>query len=213
MLYLQKGNLQKVTRWIAGKWMTANQATLFGCIFIVLVSSSFFIGLTNENFRWALLLVPLFLILRMMMNALDGMLAREYGTGSVAGEVWNEALDIIGDTICYGILLFVPDISKGPIVLFIILSWAAEFCGVLGKGMPGGVRRHETFLGGKPDRAVWMGLMALILFFNPKFIEIAGYYISVVCIFVFMTIVIRIRKIISESKGNKRGQTPFIENK
>lgn len=203
MLYLQKGNFQKVTRWIAGKWMSANQATLFGCIFIVLVSSSFYIGLTDERFRWVLLLVPPFLILRMMMNALDGMLAREYGTGSVSGEIWNEGLDIIGDNICYGILLFVPDISKWPIVLFIILSWAAEFFGVLGKSMPSGVRRHETFLGGKPDRAVWMGLMALILFFKPMFIEFVGYYILVVCFFVFMTNVLRIRKIISESKGKK----------
>jgi phosphatidylglycerophosphate synthase len=42
------------------------------------------------------------------MNALDGMLAREYQTGSVAGELCNEALDVIGDTICYGVLLFVP---------------------------------------------------------------------------------------------------------
>ncbi len=203
MLYLQKGNFQKVTRWIAGKWMSANQATLFGCIFVALVSSSFYVGLTNEKLRWALLLVPLFLILRMMMNALDGMLAREYGTSSVSGEIWNEGLDIIGDNICYGILLFVPGISKWPIVLFIILFWAAEFFGVFGKSMPGGVRRHETFLGGKPDRAVWMGLMALILFFSPGFIEFAGHYILVVCFFVFMTIVIRIRKIISESKGKK----------
>ncbi len=203
MLYLQKGNFQKICRWIAGSWMSANQATLFGGVFIVLVSLSFYIGLTRDNFRWALLLVPPFLILRMMMNALDGMLAREYQTGSVAGEIWNEALDIIGDTVCYGVLWFVPEISKGPLVLFLILAWAAEFCGVLGKGMPGGVRRHETFLGGKPDRAVWMGLMALLLFFFPGFIEYVQYYFLGVCCLVFMTSAIRIRKIISEAKGKE----------
>ena len=120
MLYLQKGNFQKVVRWVAGRWMSANQATFFGGVFIVFVSSSFYVGLMNEKFRWALLLVPPFLILRMMMNALDGMLAREYGTGSVLGEICNEGLDIIGDMICYGVLFFVPDIPKGPLVFFII---------------------------------------------------------------------------------------------
>ncbi len=201
MLYLQKGNFQKLSRWIAGKWMSANQATLFGCIFIVLVSLSFYVGLTSDKLRWFLLLVPLFLIMRMMMNALDGMLAREYGTGSVAGEIWNEGLDIIGDNICYGILLFVPAFPEAPLVFFMLLSWAAEFFGVLGKSMPHGVRRHETFLGGKPDRAVWMGLMAIVLFFRPGFIEFMGYYLFGVSFFVLMTIVIRIRKIVSESEG------------
>ncbi|MBU1055598.1 MAG: CDP-alcohol phosphatidyltransferase family protein [Proteobacteria bacterium] len=203
MLYLQKGNFQKITRWMAGQWMSANQATFFGCICIVLVSLSFYVGLTNGKFRWTLLLVPLFLILRLMMNTLDGMLAREYKTGSVFGEICNEGLDIIGDNICYGILFFVPDISKVPVVLFIILTWSAEYWGVFGNSMPGGVRRHETFLGGKPDRAVWMGLMALVLYFKPDLIEFAGYYISGVCFFVFMTSVIRIKKIISDSKGKK----------
>ena len=201
MLYLQKGNFQKIVRGMAGTWMSANQATVFGSVFIVLVATSFYIGLTQDNYRWVLLLVPLFLVLRMAMNALDGMLAREYKTGSVSGEIWNEGLDIIGDNICYGILFFVPGFPHAPLILFMILSWAAEYFGVLGKGMPGGVRRHETFLGGKPDRAVWMGILALILFFKPEFIHYAEYYLWGVCFFIFTTCVIRIRKTISEAKG------------
>ena len=203
MLYLQKGNFQKLSRWIAGKWMTANEATVLGCVFVALVSASYYFGLTNENSRWLLLLVPVFLILRMMMNALDGMLAREYGTGSVAGELWNEGLDIIGDNVCYGSLLFVPGFPKAPVVILLLLSWAAEFFGVLGKGMPGGVRRHETFCGGKPDRAVWMGILAIILFAFPGFISYAGYYIGVVCVFVFLTSAIRVRKICMVAAGKK----------
>ncbi|MEZ5357328.1 MAG: CDP-alcohol phosphatidyltransferase family protein [Candidatus Zixiibacteriota bacterium] len=201
MLYLQKGNFQKVVRGIAGTWMSANQATVFGTVFIVLVASSYYVGLTSEQYRWALILVAPFLVLRMAMNALDGMLAREYKTGSVAGEIWNEGLDIIGDNICYGVLFFVPAFPKAPLTVFIILSWAAEYFGVLGKSMPGGVRRHETFLGGKPDRAVWMGLLALILYFFPDFISYVPYYIWGLCFFVFMTCVIRIRKTISYAKG------------
>ncbi len=201
MLYLQKGNFQKVVRWLAGSWMTANQATVFGLGFVILTFFGFYIGLTAENSRWLLLFVPVFLILRMAMNALDGMLAREYDTGSVAGEIFNEALDIVGDTICYGSLFFIPNPPYLPLTLFLILSWMAEYVGVLGKGFPGGIRRHETFLGGKPDRAVWMGTLALLLYFIPKMENHIGSYLLIISCFVFLTSFVRVHKIISESKG------------
>lgn len=203
MLYLQKGRFQKVIRWMGGSWMTANMATFFGIIFILLVSGGFYTGLTYPRFHFLLCLVPLFLILRMAMNALDGMLSREQGTGSVAGEVLNEALDIIGDTLCYGSLYFVAGGPRVSLVVFILLAWAAEFFGVLGKSMPGGVRRHETLLGGKPDRATWMGLLALILFFKPAWLQFTPYFLAGVSVFVGLTSVIRIKKTIEAAKGKE----------
>ncbi len=203
MLYLQKGVFQKVVRGLGGRWMTANQATCFGVLFVLLTSLSFYFGLSYEQCRWTLLLVPPFLVLRMAMNALDGMLAREYGTGNVAGELFNESLDVIGDTVCYGSLFFVPDGPQLSLTLLLILCWMAEFSGVLGKGFPGGVRRHETFLGGKPDRAVWMSVLALLLFFYPGFIHGVAYYLLTMSFFVFMTSVIRIRKILLTAKDKE----------
>lgn len=201
MLYLQKGNFQKIVRWMAGSWMSAHQATFFGMCFVVFTAIGFYVGLTVKDYNWFLLLVPVFLVLRMAMNALDGMLAREYNTGSVAGEVFNEGLDIVGDTICYGSLFFIPDPPHLSLTLFLILAWMAEYVGVLGKGVPGGVRRHETFLGGKPDRAVWMGGLALLLFFWPRMINQIDIYLLVVSCFVFLTSVVRLRKTLVESKG------------
>ncbi|MEN6452418.1 MAG: CDP-alcohol phosphatidyltransferase family protein [Thermoguttaceae bacterium] len=203
MLYLQKGVFQKLVRWIGGRWMSANQATCFGILFVLLTAASFYLGLSYGSCRWMLLLVPPCLILRMAMNALDGMLAREYGTGTVAGELFNEGLDVIGDTVCYGSLLFVPDGPQLSLTLFLILSWMAEFFGVLGKGLPGGIRRHETFLGGKPDRAVWMAILALLLFFIPGFVPSIPYYLLTVSLFVFGTSVIRIRKILLTTRGER----------
>ena len=40
--------------------------------------------------RWPLLLLPVTLFLRMALNAIDGMLAREHGMKSAAGAVLNE---------------------------------------------------------------------------------------------------------------------------
>jgi len=87
MLYLQKGVFRSSSAGLPRRWMTANQATCFGIVFILLTAVSFYLGLTYAACRWVLLLVPPFLLLRMAMNALDGMLAREYGTGSVVGEM------------------------------------------------------------------------------------------------------------------------------
>jgi hypothetical protein len=39
MLYLQKGVFQKFVRWLGGRWMTANQATCFGIVFILLTAA------------------------------------------------------------------------------------------------------------------------------------------------------------------------------
>lgn len=203
MLYLQKGNFQKIVRWIAGSWMTANQATLFGIIFIALTALGYYVGLSYDSYRWILLFVPFFLLMRMAMNALDGMLAREYKTATVGGEILNEALDIIGDTVCYGILYFIPNSPVRSLTLFLILTWAAEFFGVLGKGMPGGVRRHETLGGGKPDRAVWMGLFAIAVFFKPQFIYYLPSYLLSVSILIALTCFIRVKKILETTKGKK----------
>jgi len=203
MLYRAKGEFQKAVRWLGGSWMTANMATALGCLCIALVAGSFYAGLAPEGCRWLLLLVPVFLLGRMAMNTLDGMLSREEGTGTVAGEIWNEALDILGDTVCYGVLYFVPGGPRLSIELFLLLAWAAEYFGVLGKGMPGGTRRHETVLGGKPDRGVWMAALAVLLFAFPAFMAYVDHYLAVACVFVALTSVIRVRKTIEAARGRQ----------
>ena len=183
--------------------MTPNAATLFGVIFVVLTTLSFYFGFTRDNLRFCLLLVPVFLFMRMMMNALDGLLSREYKLASAAGELLNEGVDVIGDIICYGILYIVSGIPKFPLIIYLMLIWAAEFFGVLGKSMPGGVRRYENVLSGKPDRALWMGLFSIILFFNPQFIKYSGYYFTGLSGLLLLTCILRIKKILEYSRGKK----------
>lgn len=201
-MYLTKGRFQNAVRWIAGSWMTANMATAFGCLFVALTAGAYYLGLTAPALRFLLLAVPLFLLLRLAMNALDGMLAREYDTGTVAGEICNEALDVLGDTVCYGVLYFVPDGPRLSIVVLVLAIWAAEFFGVLGKGMPNGVRRHEAILGGKPDRAIWMSALAVLLFLWPDLVRYSHYYLSFVTVFVLLTALARVRKTIDAARGH-----------
>jgi len=203
MLYLIKGNFQKIIRHVAGSWMTPNEATFFGIIFIVLTAFGYYLGFTYANLRFCLLLVPVFLFMRMMMNALDGLLSREYKLASVSGELLNEGVDVVGDMLCYGILYFVDGVPKLELIIYLMLIWTAEFFGVLGKSMPGGVRRYENVLSGKPDRALWMGLFSIILFFCPQFMKYAGYYFMGLSVLLLLTCILRIKKILACARGKK----------
>jgi CDP-diacylglycerol--glycerol-3-phosphate 3-phosphatidyltransferase len=46
---------------------------------------------------WPLLLLPVTLLLRMALNAVDGMMAKEHAKASAAGVVLNELSDVIAD--------------------------------------------------------------------------------------------------------------------
>ncbi|MCK9614385.1 MAG: CDP-alcohol phosphatidyltransferase family protein [Candidatus Omnitrophica bacterium] len=202
-IYLIKGNFQKIIRWIAGSWMTPNEATLLGIIFIILTALSYYLGFIYANLRFCLLLVPVFLFMRMMMNALDGLLSREYKLASVTGELLNEGVDVIGDIVCYGILYFVPGIPKLSLIIYLMLIWTAEFFGVLGKSMPGGSRRYENVLSGKPDRALWMGALSIILFFKPQLMKYVSYYFICLSVLLVLTCILRIKKILECARGKK----------
>jgi CDP-diacylglycerol--glycerol-3-phosphate 3-phosphatidyltransferase len=201
MIYLVKGQFQKSVRWMAGSWMSPNMATLAGVFFIGASAATLYLGLARPDLRWLLLLTPLCLVLRMAMNALDGLLSREKGLATVPGEIWNEALDVVGDNVCYGVLIFVPDGPRLTVVALLLAIWAAEFFGVLGKGMPGGVRRHEAAMGGKPDRAFWMGLLAVVLYAFPGFFAYLPYYLGGVTCLVVLTALLRIRMTVRAAEG------------
>lgn len=201
MMYLVKGHFQKVVRWMAGSWMSPNGATLAGVVFIVASAATLYLGLARQELRWLLLLAPLCLVLRMAMNTLDGMLSREKGLATVPGDIWNETLDVVGDNVCYGVLYFVPGGPRLSLVIFLLAIWAAEFYGVLGKGMPGGVRRHEAALGGKPDRALWMGLLALILYFDPGFLPRVPFCLAGLSVLVGATALYRIACTVKAAEG------------
>jgi phosphatidylglycerophosphate synthase len=104
---------------------------------------------------WAL---PLWLFLRMALNAIDGMMARELDRKSRIGAILNEAGDVVSDVILYGPLALLTD--PWPVNVFVFGSVLTEFCGVLMQALDG-VRRYEGPMG-KSDRAFAVGFLALV---------------------------------------------------
>lgn len=201
MIYRWKARFQTFVRGMAGDWMTPDMALAGGALVTLVAGACLYGGLVLPEGRWLLLLVPPALLLRMALNALDGLLARERGQASALGEVLNEGADVVGDTLAYGVLYFVPDGPRLTVAVFLLCTWAAEFFGVLGKGLTGGVRRYEAALGGKPDRAFWMALLSLALWAEPRLLAHTPRYLAAVSVLVGLTAVWRARAAVRGAKG------------
>lgn len=155
MLYQFKARFQQLAGRFAHAGMTANQASLGGALCILLSLICLTVG---GILLW---IHPFVLLARFVFNALDGMLAREQKTASCGGEIFNELSDVVGDSLIFSVFYFLFP-SCQPLVIALLLSiWFCEFVAVLGKSLPGGRRRQESIGGGKPERAVWLGLYSL----------------------------------------------------
>ena len=206
MLYPLKARFQKLATTFAFSGMTANHASLLGWLFVFLSTAALYRGLHNLNpvdrsSAWPLLAFPILVLLRLVFNALDGMIARAQDCATPMGEVLNELGDIWGDTICYGVLYFIPYVNTFYLGIFLVCCWFAEFTGLLGRALPGHVRRHESVFGGKSERSLLFCAFALVCYFSPMNAFYIKHFIVKVAILTFLTGLLRIYKIKKQTQG------------
>lgn len=82
----------------------------------------------------------------MGLNAIDGMLAREFGQQSKLGAILNELGDVVADTVLYLPLALVPGIYAPLIVGVVILSIISEMTGVIAIQI-GAIRQYQGPMG------------------------------------------------------------------
>jgi|TARA_B110000238_G_C16054702_1_gene407716 CDP-diacylglycerol--glycerol-3-phosphate 3-phosphatidyltransferase len=157
--------------------ITPNHITVFSILFSFLTGFLFLQATENKIFY---LVVALGLLLRMGLNALDGMMANKYNLKSTKGEILNEIGDVISDIAIYFPLLYFENFKFEYVVLFIVLSVINEFCGVLAKSISG-ERRYDGPMG-KSDRALFIGILSIYLFFSQE----AHYFINYILILVII---------------------------
>lgn len=105
--------------------------------------------------------LPAFFLLRMALNAIDGMLANATGQKTPLGALLNEICDQIADVALYLPFLLAPGASMPLVLLAVIGGLLAEFAGVLALSV-GAARRFDGPMG-KSDRAFWFGLLGLLI--------------------------------------------------
>lgn len=150
--------LRPICKKLAARGVTANQVTVGACLLSVAVG---LLLIQNPSAILAMVLLPVTLFVRMALNAIDGMLAREHGQASRLGAVLNELCDVISDVVLYAGFAWIPGVSAVGIAWIVGLGALVEFQGVLAQALAGTRAYHGPF--GKSDRALFFGLIAIAL--------------------------------------------------
>lgn len=103
--------------------------------------------------------LPALLLLRMALNAIDGMLANRTGQKTHLGALLNEMGDQVSDLALYLPFALVAAVPAPLLVMVLFAAMLAEFAGVLGPGI--GAPRGFQGPMGKSDRAFAFSVLAL----------------------------------------------------
>ena len=150
--------LQPIVDALHTKGITPNQVT-WAALILSVVTGALVAG--TQGATWTLLLMPFVMFVRMALNAIDGILAKEHDMMSDEGAMLNELGDVVSDAALYLPLAFIAGLSPVLVVVFVIVGLFTEVAGILG-AVIGKERRYDGPMG-KSDRAFVVGLMALLL--------------------------------------------------
>jgi CDP-diacylglycerol--glycerol-3-phosphate 3-phosphatidyltransferase len=199
-VYNLKPRFQSLLRPLVGglarSGVTANQVTLAAVAVSVVTGATLFLA---PGASWALLLVPAVLLLRMALNAVDGMLAREHGQQSRLGALLNELGDVVSDAALYLPFAMTPGLDPRLVVVIVVLAVIAEMTGVVAVQV-GGERRYDGPMG-KSDRAFAFGLLALLMGLGVAPGGWSTVLLAVVAVLAAATIANRGRRALAGTRG------------
>ncbi|RWM05804.1 CDP-alcohol phosphatidyltransferase family protein [Mesorhizobium sp.] len=160
-LYALKPAFQDRLRPLVGKLaamgVTANTVTILAALLSVAAGTAI---AALPAWRAPLFLIPIVLFARMALNAIDGMLAREHGQASTLGMYLNEICDVVSDLALILPFAAVAQFGARGVVAFAIAAALTEFAGVL--GIAAGIGRNYAGPFGKSDRALALGVVAVL---------------------------------------------------
>jgi CDP-diacylglycerol--glycerol-3-phosphate 3-phosphatidyltransferase len=197
-IYGLKPRFQALLRPLAGglyrAGITANQVTVAACVVSVALGALLCFAIENHAL---FLLVPAWFFVRMAFNAIDGMLAREFGQASVLGAYLNELTDVISDAALYLPFAFLPGSSPTLVWAVIALSIISEYAGVIGQAV-GRERRYDGPMG-KSDRAFVFGALGLWIGVSPGLPDALAWLMPILAALLALTIVNRVRGALAET--------------
>jgi CDP-diacylglycerol--glycerol-3-phosphate 3-phosphatidyltransferase len=181
--------LQPLARVLHRRGVTANQVTIAACAGSVILGA---VLAVNPHAEKLFLLLPAWLFLRMALNALDGMLAREFGQATPLGAYLNELGDVVSDTAIFLPFALLPGSSPWLIGAIACLAIISEMAGALA-GSLGAVRRYDGPMG-KSDRAFVFGLLGLLVGAGAPLALALNWIWAAVLVLLLVTIINRVRR-------------------
>lgn len=191
-LYALKPRFQALLRPLAAataeRGVTANQVTVAAMAGSLTVGSLLCLP---QCPRIVFLVLPLWLLVRLALNAVDGMLAREFGQKSRLGGYLNELGDVVSDAALVLPFAFVAPFSLPAVLAVIFLALLSEYAGALGP-LTGAARRYDGPLG-KSDRAAVAGALAVWIGLGLSLPAWIAWLMPALAVLLVVTIVNRIR--------------------
>lgn len=176
--------------WLARKSISANQVT-FAAMALSFFSGGMLLLFPRPELYWIL---PVVLFIRMALNALDGMLARECNQTTRLGAVLNEFGDVLSDIALYLPVILLPATIAPLVLVMLFLTVLSEFAGVLAQAI-NGVRSYAGPMG-KSDRALLFGACGLALSVWPQLVVWCNLVWGVISLLLIWTIVNRCRSVL-----------------
>ena len=187
--------LRPICRGLVRVGLTANQVTVAAMLLSFVAGGC--LALWPDR-RWPLLLLPATLFLRMALNAIDGMMAREHDMKSSLGAILNEVGDVVSDAALYLPLALVPGVRGSLVVAAVLLAVVSEMTGVVAVQI-GASRRYDGPMG-KSDRAFVFGAVGLLLGLGLPSSPWLDYVLAAMVLMLVVTIYNRARRALGEVK-------------
>src|SRR5262249_39540165 len=134
-----QGTLRPLVNGLVAAGVTPNHLTVLAAAGSLATGASLTTAAAHPR---VLLLLPAWLFVRMALNAMDGMAAREHGQSTRLGGALNEVGDVVSDAALYLPLATLGPRYLWPAVALTLGAVLTEFCGVLGVAL-GGARRYH----------------------------------------------------------------------
>ena len=115
--------------------------------------------LVSPSEPWVLIVVPLAAAARLILNLLDGALARRTGRIHARGELFNEVGDRLADVLMLAPVALVPGAHTATVLLGVTTAVLASFTSVAIKAA-GGLRSYRGILS-KPGRMVLLSITSI----------------------------------------------------
>jgi CDP-diacylglycerol--glycerol-3-phosphate 3-phosphatidyltransferase len=145
--------LRPATRVAAAAGVRPNQVTVATILLSLIVGA---LVLFRGDDRWPLLLIPCVLLVRVVFNHVDGMLACEHDMKTPVGAILNEIADVVSDAALYLPLAAVPGVPAWLVVAAVVLGLITEMAGLAAIRI-GAERREDGPMGKKPRGLVFGG--------------------------------------------------------
>lgn len=203
-LYEVKPRFQALLRPLVARFaaagITANQVTIAAAVVSLAVGAFVF---ATAQARRPFLLIPLWMFLRMAFNAVDGMLAREFGQKSALGAYLNELTDVVADAALYLPFAAITPFGPWSVGAVILLASWSEMAGALAP-MVGAGRRYDGPMG-KSDRALVFGALGAWAGLVPALPEAAFWVLPAIGVLIALNLVQRVRRGVADARAAGRG--------